>query len=90
VVFAVALLVVALRGLPVMNNLLSYFLGLVARFASHLEVSAENLLELFGATAIGSAAGWVSHHLPAWIEKSCRPVSSFLKRSVSRRVDSRV
>src|SRR5262245_43814892 len=30
VVFAVALGVVALRGLPVMNNLLGYFLGLVA------------------------------------------------------------
>lgn len=63
VVFVVALFVVALRGLPVMNNLLGYFLGLVAWFAAHLEPSIENLLELFSASAIGSAAGWISHHL---------------------------
>jgi hypothetical protein len=69
VVFIVALFVVALRGLPVMNNLVAYFLGLVAWFAGHLEPSLENLLQLFGASTIGSAAGWVAHRLPAQMAK---------------------
>lgn len=64
VVFFVALAVVALRGLPMMNNLLGYFLGLVAWFAAHLEPSLDNIAHLFGASMIGSTAGWVSHILP--------------------------
>lgn len=64
VVFVVALTVVALRGLPMMNNLLCYFLGLVAWFAAHLEPSLDNIAHLFGASMIGSTAGWVSHTLP--------------------------
>lgn len=64
VVFAVALVVVALRGLPVLNNLLSYFLGLVAWFAAHLDPSLESVVQLFGASTVGSVAGWVSHNLP--------------------------
>ena len=64
VVFIVALIVVGLRGLPVFNNLLGYFLGLVAWFAAHLEPSLEGLVQLAGASAIGSIAGWVSHYAP--------------------------
>ncbi|UPG95910.1 DUF1097 domain-containing protein [Luteibacter aegosomatissinici] len=69
VVFVVALLVVAMRGMPILNNLLGYFLGLVAWFAAHLEPSAESLAHLLGASTIGSAAGWVSHYVPARIVK---------------------
>lgn len=64
VVFVVALGVVALRGLPALNNLLAYFLGLVAWFAAHLEPSLEQIAHLGGASAIGSFAGWISHHAP--------------------------
>lgn len=64
VVFGVALVVVSLRGLPVLNNLLSYFLGLVAWFAAHLEPSLESLQHLASAGALGSFAGWLSHHAP--------------------------
>lgn len=64
VVFAVALIVVTLRGLPVLNNLLGYFLGLVAWFAGHLEPSLGSLVLLASASAIGSLAGWTSHNLP--------------------------
>ncbi|MGE7991697.1 DUF1097 domain-containing protein [Pseudomonas sp. NPDC089554] len=64
VVFGVALLVVSLRGLPVLNNLLSYFLGLVAWFAAHLEPSLESLQHLASASTLGSFAGWLSHHAP--------------------------
>ena len=42
-----------------MNNLLGYFLGLVAWFAAHLEPSLEGVAHLFGASVIGSAAGWI-------------------------------
>lgn len=64
VVFAVALVVVSLRGLPILNNLLAYFLGLVAWFAGHLEPSLEGLVLLASASAIGSLAGWISHNVP--------------------------
>jgi hypothetical protein len=64
VVFAVALVVVALRGLPVLNNLLAYFLGLVTWFAGHQEPSLGGLALLASASAIGSIAGWISHYLP--------------------------
>jgi len=61
VVFVVAIVVVSLRGLPVMSNLLAYFLGLVAWFAAHLEPSFESVGKLLGAGALGSTAGWISH-----------------------------
>ncbi|HBR1414375.1 TPA: DUF1097 domain-containing protein [Klebsiella pneumoniae] len=64
VVLVVALIVVGLRGLPVLNNLPGYFLGLVAWFAAHLEPSLESIAQLAGASAIGSIAGWISHCMP--------------------------
>jgi hypothetical protein len=60
VVFLVAMGVVSLRAVPVMNNLLAYFLGLIAFFAAHLEPSLDALLRLGSASAIGSTAAWVS------------------------------
>ncbi|MDV7213362.1 DUF1097 domain-containing protein [Azotobacter beijerinckii] len=70
VVFVVALIVVGLRGLPVLNNLLGYFLGLVAWFAAHLEPSLENVAHLAGAGTIGSVAGWISHFIPCRMLKT--------------------
>lgn len=67
VVFVVALLVVSLRGIPVMNNLLGYFLGLVAWFAAHMEPSFDSLAMLLIASSIGTLAGWVSHNAPSWV-----------------------
>lgn len=64
VVFLVAVIVVSVRGLPVMNNLLCYFLGLVAWFAAHLEPSLESLAHMAGASTLGSLAGWISHYSP--------------------------
>ncbi|AZF03052.1 DUF1097 domain-containing protein [Pseudomonas sp. R5-89-07] len=61
VVFTVAMVVVSLRAVPVMNNILSYFLGLIAYFASHLEPSLESVAELGGASSLGAFAGWLSH-----------------------------
>lgn len=72
VVFGVALVVVSLRGLPILNNLLGYFLGLVAWFAAHLEPSLESFAHLFTASTIGSAAGLLSHLIPARLLKPVR------------------
>lgn len=70
VVFITALIVVSLRGLPLMNNLLCYFLGLVSWFAAHLEPSFQSLLLLFSASVIGTVAGLVSHRLPVLLLNS--------------------
>lgn len=60
VVFVVAMGVVSLRAIPVMNNVMAYFLGLIAFFAAHLEPSLDSLIRLGGASAIGSVSAWVS------------------------------
>ena len=70
VVFCVTVIVVGLRGLPILNNLICYFLGLVAWFASHFESSFSNLLTLGSAVCIGSFAGWTSHHLPKLLTRN--------------------
>lgn len=69
VVFIVALFVVSMRGLPVLNNLLGYFLGLVSWFAAHLEPTMASVLHLGGAAAVGTFAGWVAHHVPQRINR---------------------
>lgn len=56
VVFAVATVVLSLRHLPVFNNLLCFFLGLVAYFASHLAPGWAAFAELGIATGVGTAA----------------------------------
>jgi hypothetical protein len=70
VVLVVASFVVSLRGLPVMSNLLGYFLGMVAWFAAHLEPTLPHVLTLFFATAIGSLGGWISVRLPAYVART--------------------
>jgi hypothetical protein len=61
VVFGVAMIVVSLRASRTMNNIIAYFLGLIAYFASHLEPSLESFAELGGAGTLGSFAAWLSH-----------------------------
>ncbi|WP_017957201.1 DUF1097 domain-containing protein [Rhizobium leguminosarum] len=59
VVLCVALTVISTRGLPVLSNLLGYFIGLITFFAAHLEPEFSSIAKLGSATAIGSIAGWV-------------------------------
>lgn len=61
VVFVVAMVVVSLRATRTMNNIVAYFLGLIAYFAAHLAPSLESFFELGGAASLGSFAGWLSH-----------------------------
>lgn len=63
VVFGVALLVLSLRFLPVFNNLLGFFLGLVTWFAAHQPASLRVFGTLAMAAAIGSISGWFAHSL---------------------------
>jgi len=63
VVFVIGGTVIATRGLPILNNLLGYFLGLISFFASHLEPALGSVAELGGAAALGSVAGWIGQTL---------------------------
>lgn len=63
VVFVVAVVIVSLRAAPVLNNILCYFLGLIAYFASHLPPSIAAFTELGSATVLGSLAAWIAHYL---------------------------
>lgn len=67
VMFAIACLVIATRGLPMLNNLLGYFIGLITFFAAHQAPSATTMGTLAAAAAIGFAAGFVSQRLQAAI-----------------------
>ena len=74
VVFGVALVVLSLRFLPVFDNLLGFFLGLVAWFAAHLPVSAAAFATLAVAGALGSGAGWFAHRLQLRLSASAGAV----------------
>lgn len=62
-VLILAMAVVSLRALPRLNNLLCYFLGLIALFASNREPSFATWLALGTAVGIGSFGAWLSHSL---------------------------
>ncbi|PHS30446.1 MAG: hypothetical protein COA95_09150 [Methylophaga sp.] len=59
-IFIVAMIVVSLRDLPILNNLLCYFLGLISVFASHSSPSILNILALIGPISIGAFAAWIT------------------------------
>lgn len=60
VVFMVAVVVLSLRRLPMFNNLLGFFLGLVAFFASHQPPSWSAFADLALAAAVGTAAACIA------------------------------
>jgi hypothetical protein len=66
-VFGTALVVIAARSLPVLNNLLAYFIGLITFFAAHLEPGLPAVAELGGAVALGSLAGWLAQKVESQI-----------------------
>ena len=63
VVLVVALVVVSMRSVPRLNNLLCYFLGLIAFFAIHQPPSLSLFGPLGSAIALGSVAAWAAHAL---------------------------
>jgi hypothetical protein len=66
-VFGTALVVIAARSLPVLNNLLAYFIGLITFFAAHLEPGLAAVAELAGAVGLGSLAGWLAQKVESQI-----------------------
>jgi hypothetical protein len=58
VVFVVASIVISLRAVPLLDNTLAWFLGLIAFFAAHLEPSIASVAELGSVGGIGSFAAW--------------------------------
>ncbi|HEY0506137.1 MAG TPA: DUF1097 domain-containing protein [Lysobacter sp.] len=60
VVFAVALVVLSLRHVPVFNNLPGFFLGLVAYFASHQPPSWGAFSGLGVAVGVGAGAAFIA------------------------------
>lgn len=67
VVLGVGVIVLSLRFLPLFNNLLAFFLGLVAWFAAHPPVSFVSLMVLALAATLGSVAGWLAQYLQRWL-----------------------
>ena len=63
VVFAVAMVALSLRHMPVFNNLVGVFLGLVAYFASHQPPSWGVFAELGLAAAVGAGAACIASAL---------------------------
>ena len=68
-VFATALAVLAARGLPVLNNLLGYFIGLITYFAAHPEPGLLAIAELAGALGLGSLAGWLAQSVESRVRR---------------------
>lgn len=60
VVLVVALLVVSLRGVPVLNNILGYFLGVITMFAAHAEPGISAFMTFGSAGALGGFAAWLA------------------------------
>ncbi len=61
VVFAVATIVMSLRVVPIANNILSYFLGLIGYFASRQEAALSTFVLLGATFALGSFAAWIAN-----------------------------
>jgi hypothetical protein len=61
VVFGLGIVVLSMRFLPLVNNLLGFFLGLVAWFASHQPPNVDGFVALAAAATLGTTAGWMAH-----------------------------
>lgn len=57
IVFPVAFLVISMRMIPGVDNLLAWFLGMIAFFAAHPEPSVVAVLELGGTGSLGILTG---------------------------------
>jgi hypothetical protein len=57
-VFVLACVAVGMRTTPFLNNMLAWFLGLIAFFALHADSVLTGLLTLAAASVIGAAAGY--------------------------------
>lgn len=63
VVFVVAVVVVSLRAVPLLNNVVAYFLGLISFFAAHLPPGLLAFGELATVAGLGSGAAFIAQTL---------------------------
>jgi hypothetical protein len=70
VVLAITVVALSLAKMPVFNNLLGFFLGLVMYFASHEPPSAAAFGMLSMAAMVGTVAAFLAHSLQQWIRQS--------------------
>ncbi|OZI23198.1 hypothetical protein CAL26_06900 [Bordetella genomosp. 9] len=75
VVVAVTAVALSLARLPVFNNLLGFFLGLVAYFASHLPPTPTTFASLGLAAALGGVAAFCAHAWQHRVNAAERPRS---------------
>lgn len=69
VVFAITIIALSLARAPVFNNLLGFFLGLVAYFASHQPPSFTAFGMLALAATVGATAAFLAHSLQKRIQR---------------------
>ncbi len=69
VVFAITIIALSLAKAPVFNNLLCFFLGLVAYFAFHQPPTLTTFATLSLAAAVGVAAAFLAHSLQKLIQR---------------------
>ena len=69
VVFVVACAVIATRGMPALNNLLGYFIGLITFFAAHQEPGVGSVATLSATISVGFVAGFLSQKVEALFRK---------------------
>ncbi|MEO3748185.1 DUF1097 domain-containing protein [Plantactinospora sp. B5E13] len=62
-VFVLACVAVGMRTTPVLNNMLAWFVGLVAFFALHPDDVLTGLLTLIAASGVGAGAGYTCQRL---------------------------
>ncbi len=72
VVFVVAIVVVSMRAVPVANNILAWFLGLIALFAAQRAPTLTTVAQLGAAGSIGIAAGLAAHALQNRLARPAR------------------
>lgn len=70
VVFAITGVALSLARAPAFNNLLGFFLGLVAYFASHQPPSLGAFTMLASAATLGTTAAFVAHTVQKHIQRS--------------------
>jgi len=66
----VACFIMSLRVIPIANNILSYFLGLIGYLASHLEPALSTFLELGATFALGSFAAWMANTIESRLTRA--------------------
>jgi hypothetical protein len=69
VVFAITGIALSLAKAPAFNNLLGFFLGLVAYFASHQPPSLAAFTMLASAATLGTMAAFIAHSLQKRIQR---------------------